>query len=391
MADEILLDFFRHRHAANRRVLFNPRGNVHSITQHILAVAHDIALVNADAQVQMRHATYLVLNSQRAFHRGERTVEAEQQAVANFLQPLPLKSFHDRLEQTPLLLDELERHLFIAIGQGGVAHNIREHNRRQLAPRLGWRLFVVIGIGTGRPRAGLAEINDPRIVLLQGLLLRLACGGIQFLLQGRHPLRQLVLTLCNLNLLIRQRLGAINPPQLPALPRVHHQVLQLKIRKVQQAHQVNGQQNHRGPGSTHVDENTLVQQQPHIPTGIHCVQLLHRPAEQVRVQAQARRDGQHEGQGPRPTLAQALKLVDQEPQRENQHQRRQQIRRHAQRHEATLRQPRAERARVVVQRVIDLRAVERQVTPIKGIQRQQEQPGQSHQAYAENLVSASLG
>ena len=136
----------------------------------------------------------------------------------------------------------------------------------------------------------------------------------------------------------------------------------MKIGDIEQTYRVDGQQNHGGPGGAHVLENGFVEKQANVATAIHGVELVRQAAEEIGVQAQACRTGQYHGDRPRPALAEAIEFVNQETESEYERQRWQQISGHAQSKETSLRQPRDDQAHEIMSRIINLRAIERQVT-----------------------------
>ena len=136
----------------------------------------------------------------------------------------------------------------------------------------------------------------------------------------------------------------------------------MKIGDIQQAHRVDGQQDHGGPGGAHVLENGFVEQQTNVAAAIDGIELASQAAEEIGVQAQASRTRQYHGDRPRPALAEAIEFVNQETESEYERERWQQISGHAQSKETSLRQPRADQAHEIMSRIINLRAIERQVT-----------------------------
>ena len=271
-----------------------------------------------------------------------------------------------------MFADQLERLFLIMIGQPTVAGDVGKHDGGQLAFGGGVVFFILRCLGG--LGAGLAKIDDARIILLRGgdgflrglsSLFNLRLRGFEFALeifQFLEALAEFILFFGQLHFLFGQRCRTVNAAQLPFLPHLFGPIFELKIGDIQQTHCVDRQQNHCGTSRAYVLEDSFVKQHADVAAAIHGVELASQSTEEVGVQAQACRAGQNHGDRPRPTFAQSVEFVDQETEGKYQCERRQQIGGHAQGQETTLRQPCANQAHEIVTGIIDLRAIERQVT-----------------------------
>ena len=87
-----------HGHAADGCMRLDPRGDVHAVAKHIAILGNDVALMHADAEVEMLLGGGRLLNGHGAMNRLERTGKTQQESVAHLLEPFAAVLGDQRLE-----------------------------------------------------------------------------------------------------------------------------------------------------------------------------------------------------------------------------------------------------------------------------------------------------
>ena len=167
-----------------------------------------------------------------------------------------------------MFADQLERLFLIMIGQPTVAGDVGKHDGGQLTFGGGVVFFILRCLGG--LGAGLAKIDDARIILLRGgdgflrglsSLFNLRLRGFEFALeifQFLEALTEFILFFGQLHFLFGQRRRTVNAAQPPFLPDFFGPIFKLKIGDIKQTNCVDRQQDHRGTGRAYVLEDSFV-------------------------------------------------------------------------------------------------------------------------------------
>ena len=110
------------------------RGDIHAVAQHGFVRKHHVAQVDSDAQLQ-GVVLQRGLSCKRAVHGVQSAMEARQRTVADLADHPPVEPRQYRAQEFAMILQGPQSLALVAAHDRGVARDVAEHDRGQLA---GW-------------------------------------------------------------------------------------------------------------------------------------------------------------------------------------------------------------------------------------------------------------
>lgn len=161
MVADVFVHPVRDANLSGRRERHDSRGDVHAVAQHRVFGEQHVADVNADMQRHQAVASGRTLERAGATDRLDRALEARQRAVAQVADQAAVEARQDGAQEIPMTVAGVQTGRLVAPHRRGVARDIAEHYRSELAGRIIGGRF-----GQSRQRASVS-LSLVEIQLLQ--------------------------------------------------------------------------------------------------------------------------------------------------------------------------------------------------------------------------------
>src|SRR5580704_6336910 len=125
----------RDTNSAGRGERLDTRGDIDAVAKDGVVREQNVADVNAYADSEPRIGPGCGLEDARATDRIDRALKARKRAVAQVTQNSPVESMQNGAKQLAMIVAYLESLMLVAAHYRGVARDIAEHDRGQLALR----------------------------------------------------------------------------------------------------------------------------------------------------------------------------------------------------------------------------------------------------------------